>query len=88
MHVVGSDRVGSGRVTSRAKVESRVGHHSGRVTSRVEVEPRVGRVGSKITSRITMVIRLVILGVRVDHPSDHQSGWVTNTTMDHQSGRG
>ena len=68
MHVVGSDRVGSGRVTSRAKVESRVGHHSGRVTSRVEVEPRVGRVGSKITSRITMVIRLVILGVRVDHP--------------------
>ena len=51
-----SDRVGSGRVTSRAKVESRVGHHSGRVTSRVEVEPRVGRVGS---------------GRVEDHQSDH-----------------
>ena len=65
---VGSGRVGSGHQSSQGRVEGGPPLGSGHQSGRSRAEGGSGRVGSKITSRITMVIRLVILGVRVDHP--------------------
>ena len=65
---VGSGWVGSGHQSSQGRVEGGSPLGSGHQSGRSRAEGGSGRVGSKITSRITMVIRLVILGVRVDHP--------------------